>query len=234
MFLIFAAYFLSKYKYYKTDLYTIVIAFGMVILTQSRTCLVALFAMILFFTIVNNKLKIKNIISSFLIFVIFIASTLLILYLLNSKYISKLWNMPLEQNVSLYNRVVKWKYLSGIILENPIIGSGGSKDFLYTNGILVDGHYVLIAFLFGFIGLFFFLLLLFYPFYYYKKNKNLYSLATAMFFVPIIITSTTNAPLNDYRLFLIIISFMAMSCSYSTFNKPKKILTDQNVEQKKL
>jgi O-antigen ligase len=218
LFLIFTAYFLSRFNYHKIDLHKAIIAAVIVLLTQSRTDFIALVLILPYVAIATNRLSFKGLLKIVIIMTISISLMAIALLLIQSAYILSLWTTPIGENSSFQVRVMVWEIIYKAILESPIIGHGGNKEFFYSQGINAESQYVFTAFLYGFVGLAIYFSFMFYPFYYFYKNKNTYTLMTAIFSIAFIVTSVTNAPLNDYRIFILAVTFLAISCIESKKN----------------
>ena len=128
-------------------------AFAMVLLTQSRTALLATVLVVIIFSFIR-KLKLTEMMK----LVLGMAITVIVVRMtdqLSLNYFSDAKWDP-EFNGTLRGRLESWKYLWEMIIQKPIFGYGINKNFFYENELYSENEYLLNIWRYGFPGFFFY------------------------------------------------------------------------------
>ena len=169
------------------------LSISMILLSQSRTCMLALGAYILCFVIME-KVNLKTILK--LLFGIIVSIVLVKMMDENSLgYLTKA-KFNISENGSLRGRLEAWTELWGMIKEKPIFGYGINKNYFYSHKLYSENEYILMAWRYGVIGLFFYLATLIAPLRYMKGWKLIHT-EKSTFFVLLLLLFTINALTNN-------------------------------------
>ena len=172
---------------------------------QSRTGFTA-FVVIYVMGVFLYKLSLKSIITDTLIFIAMYSLQLL----MGNLYINSLAG-NIAENTSLNARFEVWKMLFQMIKQKPFFGYAPNKEFFDANKIYADNQYVLIAWRYGFVGFLLFMLWIGYGFLMSIKNKiHPHAKHLLLFLTVIIITSITNAPLNNAKIIVMLAIYTGM------------------------
>jgi O-antigen ligase len=96
---------------------------------------------------------------------------------------------------SMKGRYEVWKHLWTMIKEKPVVGHAPHKEYFYENGLYPESEYVLMAWRYGFIGLFIYLALLFILARLAIKNlQGDFGLKLLLIVLVVAITGLTNNP----------------------------------------
>lgn len=183
-----------------------VVALFMLFLCQSRTGILALAAIVVYVFVSQQSLY------KYYTLLGIIAVTFLLSFLLSqNSYLNTIFDKDLLKNNSMMGRYEVWKHLAAMIIEKPIFGYGGYKQYFYERNLHAESQYILVAWRYGIVGLIVFLGMIFQPVILALKNKKtIISLYLILFTICIAVCSITNAPLADRTisvLFGIIIGF---------------------------
>jgi hypothetical protein len=232
LFLFFSSYFLATNTLesivdYKRN-YPFYLSFIMILFCQSRTGIITVLVLLLFF-IIFNRIRLKLILK-FLFSLLVISSFVFLLdtksfsyftnteistvqsqpIINNSEIISSesskshvpeiLTNNSLSTNTSIKGRLDMWKILIDMIYEKPLFGWGPNKNYIYSHNIYPESEVIFLIWKYGFIGFLLFSLLLLYPI-----IKSINFLKHNKFYlyilIVIFISGITNSPLSNPRIF---------------------------------
>lgn len=205
LFLFFTCYFMARHTYVKKNILSIIVSVVMVILTQSRTSFLCLIVIILIF--IFKEMKVRKIIQGILL----LSFIILVIWIINAQYLSLLWDTPVGKITSFTNRVDVWVLLLDMVKDKMFIGYGPFKEYFYANTLYADNEYILNLIRYGIFGLILYVALLLYPIVCALKARNhssinnFYNLFAGMFFVVVLISGLTNAPLNEPRLQVLVL-----------------------------
>lgn len=232
LFLFFSSYFLATNSIesildYKRN-YPFYLSFIMILFCQSRTGILTVFVLLLFF-IIFNKIRLKLIlkfvfsllvISSF----VFLMDTKSVSYFTNTE-ITIVQNQPivnksdissvesnkshvpeilsnnsLSTNTSIKGRLDMWKILINMIYEKPLFGWGPNKNYIYSHNIYPENEVIFLIWKYGFIGFLLFSFLLLSPI---IKSINFLKQNKLYLYILIVIfiSGITNSPLSNPRIF---------------------------------
>lgn len=203
-FVIYFMPFLTNIKWHWGKLFFF-LALAMLLMTQSRTCMLAF---VIFFPVYLILKKVKWITTIKLL--VFITLTLIVVKLADEyslNYVSDA-KFNVVENGSLRGRLEVWTELGKMILEKPIFGYGINKNYFYEHNLYAENEYILITWRYGIIGLFFYLIMLFGPLVYYRKKWLVDRSSMSMIYLMIVIlfgiNALTNTPTSDAVLVLIL------------------------------
>lgn len=226
LFSIFSIYymsFLSK-KEWHWGKFLFYVSLAFVLLTQSRTCMLA-FGFFFPFYILMHKPSFGWIIKS----IAYIVATVLIVRFADKYSMNYVTNAKLNvaENGSLRGRLEVWNYLGKMILEKPIFGHGINKNYFYSHKLYSENEYLLMAWRYGIGGLIFYLSMLgglviyFFKKWYALKNE------IHIFYVQIVIlygvNALTNNPLSDPVLLVFFALSTGMFLSQFALNEKVKV-----------
>ncbi len=238
LFLFFAVMFVPGQVNRKSDLAIFFLSFLGIMLTQSRTGMVA-FVIITVTNIFLNRLKYRLIFKQLLIFILIFFTVNLIEYtdirlhdpltdnelrefqenrrkqsvdnyLPASEYLTNIIESDVSER-SVSGRLEAWKHLWTMIKEKPFFGYSPYKDYFYDNSIYPESEYILMTWRYGFIGLFLYLVLLTFPVI-TGIRKNLISrfYPSLLFLMVVMITALMNTPFCEPRILLLLAFTNAM------------------------
>lgn len=230
LFIFFICHFITKLIYTKLSLLPLITAIIMTILCQSRSAFIALGVMFFILFFIYLKLNIKYIIYGLL----FITIVLLVSPHIDDRYyryITSIWEIPIEENTSLAFRIYIWDYLINLLdTSNHMLIGFANKNFLYSNEINTDSLYIFILFQYGLIGISIYVALLLIPLIQSFIYKNQYTMETGLFIIVIIIAGLLNHPLGSQT--LLTLTFFLIGAGYSTTDYIK-LLSNKNDPKKK-
>ena len=232
LFLVLAMLFLPRQKQDLFRLGIFFLAISMFFLCQSRTGLIALFAMIMVYMIIairKKELKLLNKYSLFNLGIIITSYTIAHLFSVNAvsanpyysdvvlngqamenggmtpSYLNSIFSSSVYQSNSVQGRLIIWKHLWEMIQLKPLFGYGPYKEYFYENELYAESEYVLMTWRYGFLGLIAYFG--FYGFLVYESIKNIkskYGLTMLLVTVIYSIAALTNNPLMNKDLFILI------------------------------
>jgi O-antigen ligase len=99
---------------------------------------------------------------------------------------------------SAKGRLEIWKYLGKMILERPVFGYGGNKEFFYNHKLYAENEYILVAWRYGIIGLVAFLYIYIRSWldFFRQPIRKDYAVPLLLI-IAFMVTSLTNNPLSD-------------------------------------
>lgn len=189
------------FKWEKEKLIWFFTATLMVLLCQSRTAILSLMAILIIIAILKlSSLSIKN--------WALLLSGMTTMYLLSWDMTTSFFKYPLYSNLlfngelmgsgSTRGRLEAWTLIGDMILQKPIFGYGGYKEYFYEHKIFSENEFLLISWRYGLVGLGFFL------FTYYRAVKDFMGKSSRNEFaiqilsiVVLLVASLTNNPLSD-------------------------------------
>ncbi|MFO8129938.1 MAG: O-antigen ligase family protein [Bacteroidales bacterium] len=235
LFLFFAAIFApSKQTFRKYDVVYFLSFLGL-LLTQSRTGMVA-FVVLTLLNIILNRLTYRKIFAQLICFVvIFIGINMVEFadirlqkelspgdkkaltkkssemdredYIPASQYLTNVVEDDISERF-FSGRIETWKMLWDMVLDKPVFGHGPWKEYYYGHKIYSENEYILILWRYGFAGLVLYLLMIVFPLIYYFNRMDIRRSAPYVLFVAVIlITALMNNPINDQRI-LLMFAFM--------------------------
>lgn len=235
LFLFFTALFAPGKKSQRIDLVIFYLSFMAILLTQSRTGMVA-FVIVTIANIFIQRFSYKTVFIQLFLFVLIFAAVNLIEYadlrlqkqpseidvkkfhddrdrigfekfLPASEYLTNIIESDVSER-SITGRLQAWKHLWGMIREKPVFGHSPYKEYFYENKIYPESEYILMTWRYGFIGLFLYLGLLVYPVIAGIRRKPvLKEYPSVLFLAVILITALMNTPLCEPRI-LLMVAFM--------------------------
>lgn len=225
LFCIFNIYFMSflnKNKWHIGKLF-FYLSLGLILMTQSRTCLLAFFVYFPLF-LVFNKVE-KKILFRSLFFIVLIV---LLVRLMDQYSLGYFTNakMNVAENGSLRGRLEIWKHLGKMVLEKPLIGHGINKNYFYSNKLYSENEFLLMAWRYGLLGLLFYLSLLGGLIVHYRKNVIQKSTTSIMYVQLVIlygINALTNNPLSDPSLMVFFALGTGAFLSQFNLNEKNKV-----------
>ena len=205
----FAVYYL---QFLKRKWALLLLAIGILFLTQSRTNVIALIACLFIYFLIQfwSKSNMKRL--------IYVALPILagaLFFILKSSYLRALFTGEAFVSKSFLIRLDNYMYLSNFSLFELFIGKGVINKPIDTLGFSLDSEYLGLIFQFGIIGLFCWLALLIGIL---KRNKDR-NLQVYLFVLVIIINSFTNLTFLNLQIGVVLIFFLAVSLKIRTFNK---------------
>lgn len=205
----FAVYYL---QFLKRKWALLLLAIGILFLTQSRTNVIALIACLFIYFLIQfwSKRNMKRL--------IYVALPILagaLFFILKSSYLRALFTGEAFVSKSFLIRLDNYMYLSNFSLFELFIGKGVINKPIDTLGFSLDSEYLGLIFQFGIIGLFCWLALLIGIL---KRNKDR-NLQVYLFVLVIIINSFTNLTFLNLQIGVVLIFFLAVSLKIRTFNK---------------
>lgn len=199
--LIFGCFILYFFQEIKRNWVFVLIAIGILVLTQSRTIVLILIFIGLYILVKNgwNKITLKK------IMVLFLPILLLgILLFFNSNYLVSLFNGDAFVSNSFLSRIENYNFLTSFSLKDLIVGKGVLQNTPDTFGFYFDSEYLGIIFQFGIIGLICWLLIIIT---FLKISKNIF---IRLFLVLILFTSFTNFTFLNLQTAVIISFFLGI------------------------
>ena len=205
----FAVYYL---QFLKRKWALLLLAIGILFLTQSRTNVIALIACLFIYFLIQfwSKRNMKRL--------IYVALPILagaLFFILKSSYLRALFTGEAFVSKSFLIRLDNYMYLSNFSLFELFIGKGVINKPIDTLGFSLDSEYLGLIFQFGIIGLFCWLALLIGIL---KRNKDR-NLQVYLFVLVIIINSFTNLTFLNLQIGVVLIFFLEVSLKIRTFNK---------------
>ncbi|MAO32783.1 MAG: hypothetical protein CL824_04680 [Crocinitomicaceae bacterium] len=200
LFLFFTVLLYSKKKKDYFLIFSIFLSLFFFFLCQSRTAIIALFAIIIIHLIIeftNEKrtvLSIKNLIILSVCSLAFLFSNLIN----KPTYTMSMVKQNPTQSKSVQGRMEVWGDLLLMVKEKPIFGYGPNKNYFYQNKIYSESEYIMFIWRYGIVGLLAYILLLIYLFSVaYNQRLSAEGLLLLQSVVIIGITSLTNNPLSS-------------------------------------
>jgi O-antigen ligase len=196
-----------------TNLLFCICFFYLVLLTQSRTALVALIYSLIIYLFVYSKYKFIWKLNLFFLMLSFVIAAV---YLLNLEYIILGFSMALDgDNLSLLTRFENLETALTKFSYSPFFGIGPSKSILQHP---IDSEYALILQRYGLVGLLIFFL---YIFYLIKLSSRLinsnYGIMLFLFVQLSFIVMLTNNIFSGYQLMSIVVFLNIVCLSHSRF-----------------
>lgn len=167
------------------------IATILLLMTESRTALVALFISLCVYALVIQRSA-----TGLLTVLAMGGICIVVINFLDLSYMSMLWSAEVDSNDSWSGRVELWEALFRLINESPLLGHGPFKEFLYNNSIFVDSEYVQNALRYGYIGTLLYTSLIICPLGFSFFYTTFFSNVVTLFSVVLLVCGISNAPLN--------------------------------------
>jgi O-antigen ligase len=118
-------------------------------------------------------------------------------------YLGSLTSDKLAQSNSVQERLRVWKILWSMIREKPLLGNAPYKEYFEENKMYPESEIVLTAWRYGFTGLLAYLASVLAPaFRALRARASSYAVPMILFSIAILITATTNAPLNEVNILM--------------------------------
>ena len=161
LFLFFTVLLYSKKKKDYFLIFSIFLSLFFFFLCQSRTAIIALFAIIIIHLIIeftNEKrtvLSIKNLIILSVCSLAFLFSNLIN----KPTYTMSMVKQNPTQSKSVQGRMEVWGDLLLMVKEKPIFGYGPNKNYFYQNKIYSESEYIMFIWRYGIVGLLAYILL---------------------------------------------------------------------------
>jgi len=173
------------------------LAISMILLTQSRTSMLALGVYLLCFVLMetmNLKLILKLLLGiSVSVVVVKLMDQYSLGYVTGAKF-------NVAENGSLRGRLEVWAELWSMIKEQPIFGYGINKNYFYEHKLYSENEFILMQWRYGIFGLLFYIGMLFLPLRFMKNWRQLKN-EKSIFFVLLLIlyaiNALTNNPMSD-------------------------------------
>jgi O-antigen ligase len=237
LFLFFAAFFMPKRKFNISNDLVFYLSFALLLLTQSRTGMIAFIAITIsniFINSLNYKMVLRQLMVFIALFIVVNISdyfdynyrkanyeksdeyhirqtdTTIFRLFHGSKYLTNIVESDRSETF-ITGRLESWKYLWGMVKKKPLIGYGPNKDFFYEKRIYPESQYMLVLWRYGFIGLTLFLMYITLPI--LKRFNTIPWIKTSpyiLFVMVILITGLTNTPISEPRILL----FFAFATAY--------------------
>lgn len=214
LFSLFASYFLVSIRIKRwLSLGLLAISVMLILLTGSRTVLIGVFVSFALYGLME-KFSLKK----GLLFAASVIAVIFLVYLLDLKYISILWQLDIRENPSWVARLEVWDRLGEMITRSPLWGHGPNKDYFYANSLYSESEYVLMTWRYGYIGLFLYSLWLFLPaMMSLLVRQGGFVKLLFIFSVILAVSAITNNPLSEPR----IMAVFAMLCGLFFFQMAK-------------
>lgn len=194
-------------KWEKEKRVLFLIAVLMVFLCQSKTAILSLVAIIgsvLIFKLSDLNIKKWTFLILGIMTAYIISWAMATSFFKYPLYSNLLFNGNLMETGSARGRLEAWKLISEMIIQRPIFGYGGYKEYFYENRIYSENEYLLIAWRYGTVGLLFFLYTYYRPWrdFIGKTVRKTFSVQI-LSIVFLVVASLTNNPLTDRTLNLL-------------------------------
>jgi len=243
VFLFFAAIFAPSNKTRKYDYIIFLMSFLGLLLTQSRTGMLA-FVAIMFADIFIRRLHYKRVFCLLSMFImVFVLVNAIEYFDIKSKsiptleeknaFIDRKQNLTLDDlfpateyltNViesdvserSVTGRLEAWQHLWGMIKLKPVFGHAPYKEYFYLNCVYSESEYILMTWRYGFIGLLLYLGFVVLPvILHFGKGSLLRYCPAVLFILVILITAFMNTPICEPRIMLL----FAFATAYFYFSR---------------
>ncbi|MBU2650553.1 MAG: O-antigen ligase family protein [Bacteroidetes bacterium] len=243
VFLFFAAIFAPGNQIRKYDYLVFLLSFIGLLLTQSRTGMLA-FVAIMIADIYIRRLNYKRVFFLLSMFIIgFVLINAIEYFDIQSKalptieeknaFIDKKQNLKFDEllpateyltNViesdvserSVTGRLEAWQHLWGMIKLKPVFGHAPYKEYFYNNCVYSESEYILMTWRYGFIGLLLYLGFIVLPaILHFGKGSLLKYCPAVLFILVILITAFMNTPVCEPRILLL----LAFAIAYFYFSR---------------
>ena len=200
LFLFFTILFYSKKKKNSFLILSIFLSLFFFFLCQSRTAIIAFFAITIIHLIIEYTNKNRTVLSikNLVIFSVFSLAFLFSNLINKPTYTMSMVKQNPTQSKSVQGRMEIWGDLLLMVKEKPLFGYGPNKNYFYKNKIYSESEYIMFIWRYGVVGLLAYISFLIYIFltgYNYRVSPE--GLLLLQSVVIIGITSLTNNPLSS-------------------------------------
>lgn len=214
----FVAYFMSAYYYSKKNLNLILIVIGLVlvVLSQSRTSLIAVLGMGIPFILtfpITKRMVLSVVGAGFLV--------LVVMYLFKMNYMLELLSTNPMEITAFKARWRDWGYVIEVWNEHPIWGAGPFADTFTAAGYFdPDNEYLYVLGSRGVVGLVCYLILLIYPLIlFWRKRKEVkHGLLAVLLSVAFILIAITNFSILNIRIGVVYAIMIGIPFSVLLYN----------------